>query len=501
VSGEVVLEMRGITMRFPGVLALDGVSFSLNRGEVHALLGENGAGKSTLIKILAGIYTAGSGELYIGGKKAAINGVNDARALGISVIHQELCLAKNLSVAENIFMGREFKKLSGLVDKQKANLEAKKILEKLGSALDPRTRVSGLSTAQQQIVEIAKSLSVDAKIFVMDEPTAMLAKNDVEKLFEIVKSLQQNGISVIYISHRLDEIFTLADRVTMLRDGTVAGVRNVTDTNRQELIKMMVGREIQQFYIHEKRNISGGVVLEVKNLSTIDKLRNVSFSLKKGEIIGFSGLVGAGRTEVARALYGIDQISEGEIYLNGEKVNIKSPQDAIRHGLALVPESRRDDGLVMIQNVGFNITLAVLDSFMQLVTTNKQKENGIINSFFELLSIRASSAKQIAGELSGGNQQKVVLAKKLATKPVILILDEPTRGIDVGAKVEIYKVMNKLAENGVGIIMISSELPEILNISDRVIVMNDGSVAATVEGSDINQETIMTYSLGLNKHE
>lgn len=496
---KTVLEMKNITKRFPGVVALDNVCFNLREGEVHALLGENGAGKSTLVKILAGIYSAYEGELYINGNYSQIENVKDAKSYGISVIHQELSLARNVSVAENIFMGREFTTKSGFVDIASMNKASEKILARLGSAINPRSKVSELTIAQQQIVEIAKALSENANIIVMDEPTAMLTKSDVECFFETIITLRKSGIAIIYISHRMDEIFTLADRVTVLRDGKYIGTKDISETDRDDLIKLMVGREIKQFYIKKNRAISEEIILEVKNLNTVTKLKNVSISLRKGEILGFSGLIGAGRTELARALFGIDKIQSGEIIIQGKPVRFKSPLDAIKAGLVLVPESRKDNGLVLIRDVGFNIVLAVLNEFMKGITTDRVKERRTIEEFFDKLSIRATNDRQTVNELSGGNQQKVVIAKWLATRPKILVLDEPTRGIDVGAKAEIYYIMNELAQSGVSIIMISSELPEVLNMSDRVYVMNNGEIAACVEAEDINQENIIKYALGVSR--
>ena len=493
-----VLNMKNISKAFPGVLALDNVNFDLKKGEVHALLGENGAGKSTLIKILSGLITLDSGAIYINGKTVDIKDINDSAGLGISTIHQELVLAGNMCVADNIYMGREFttKKLC-LVDNKMMRAEAQKILDRIGVNIDPLMKVSNLSTAQQQVVEIAKALSVNAQIMVMDEPTSSLTKHEVEKLLRIVENLKNNGVSVIYISHRLEEIFSLADRVTVLRDGKYIGTKDIHETSRDELIKMMVGREVKKYYSHHKIT-SEETIFEVRNLTTVDKLKNVSLELKKGEILGISGLVGAGRTELAKAIFGIDSIKSGEIYLEGKRVNFKSPSDAIKNGIVLVPESRKEQGLILIKDVGFNITLCVLESFMKLIKIDKNKQKELISDSINRLSIKTYSDKQEVSNLSGGNQQKVVIAKWLATKPKVLILDEPTRGIDVGAKAEIYKIMNDLASSGVSIIMISSELPEIINMSDRVYIMHEGEIAGCLEKEEIDQERIISYAVGVN---
>lgn len=494
--GDTILTMKNIHKRFPGVYALNSVDFELEYGEVHALLGENGAGKSTLIKILAGIYSVDEGEIYIKGEKCTITGVHDSQAKGISVIHQELCLVPYMTVAENMFLGRErISRKTGFVKDKELDSEAQEILDSLGLNIRARTRVRELSVAQQQMVEIAKALSVEAEIIVMDEPTASLTEKEVDMLFKTIGDLKKKNISVIYISHRMEELFKITDRVTVMRDGKYIGTRVTSGTKKDELIAMMVGRELTELYKRED-HVPGEVILEVRNLRREMVLKDISFSLRKGEILGISGLVGAGRTELARAIFGIDSFQSGSIRLEGKELNIRTPLDAMGNGIALVPENRKEQGLVLIQSVGYNITLPVLKQFIKFAGTDRKVEDSIISRYIEKLAIKTPSAKQLAGNLSGGNQQKVVIAKWLATAPKVLILDEPTRGVDVGAKAEIYSIMSMLAKQGVGIIMISSELPEVINMSDRVMVMCNGAIAGVLERHELDQEKIMHYATG-----
>ncbi len=498
---EIILKMENISKHFPGVQALSNVNFELRRGEVHALLGENGAGKSTLIKILAGIYKVDSGKIFINGENAEIHNVKDSEKLGINVIFQELALAENMTVAENIFMGKEpLTRILKVVDYKKMRKDSLAILDKIGIGINPNARVFSLSIAQKQVIEIAKALSAESIIIVMDEPTASLSKDEVDKLFQTIENLRKRKVSVVYISHRMEEVFKIADRVTVLRDGSHVDTKEIKSTTQDELIKLMVGRELVDFYKGD-HSFTEEVILEVCSVSNPPKIRNVSLKVRKGEIIGISGLVGSGRTEVAKMLFGIDPVSSGKIILDGKEMIFKSPLDAMRSGFALVPESRREQGLIIIQSIGFNITLCVLEKFMSLFRIKKKVEKAIENEYIEKLSIKMSSRFQTAMNLSGGNQQKVVLGKWLATNPKILILDEPTRGIDVGAKAEIYTIMNNLAKQGVGIIMISSELPEIINMSDRVYVMNNGEVKGCLNKEDLSQEKIMSLAAGIDKNE
>jgi ABC-type sugar transport system ATPase subunit len=487
--------MKKINKQFPGVYALQDVDFELEVGEVHALLGENGAGKSTLIKVLGGIYSIDKGEIYIQGKNVSIKDVKDAQKYGISIIHQELVLVPHMTVAENIYLGRELIGVLGTIDREAMLIETQKLLDAFDLKIDAGSLINKLTVAQQQMVEIIKAISFNAKILVMDEPTSSLTEKEVEFLFNTIKNLKKNGVGVIYISHRMSELFEISNRVTVLRDGQYIGTKITKDTNKDELISMMVGRELTNYYIRTY-NDPGEIVLEVKGLKKLGVLNDISFSVRKGEIVGLAGLMGAGRSEVMKAIFGIDAIDSGEIFINGKKVNIKEPNDAMKHGIALVPESRKTEGLFIIESVKFNTTLKVLDKFIKYLRVNKNIEDNIAEKYVKELSIKTPSTNQIVGNLSGGNQQKVVIAKWLATEPKVLILDEPTRGVDVKAKAEIYSIMNNLVESGVSIIMISSELPEIINMSDRVLVMCNGSITGSLTRQELDQEKIMHFATG-----
>ena len=495
-ANEYVFEMRDITKAFGRNIVLDGVSIAIRPGEIRALMGENGAGKSTLMKILGGIYSADSGTIYMDGKEASIRCVDDARKYGVSFIHQEITNVPEMTIAENIFLGREPKNRLGMVDYKKMKQEAQKALEALNLNLDAGSLIRGLSVAQQQMIEIARAVNEGARILILDEPTASLTTSETEHLFAQIARLKKSGVAMIYISHRMEETFKVCDTVTVLRDGQFIGTRNTNETTEKELISMMVGREFNNMYGNE-RVIGGDVIMEVKNLTT-DKVTDISFTLKKGEILGFSGLVGAGRTELALGIFGIDPVKSGEVWLEGRKLDIRKPQDAIREGIALVPEERKVQGLFLSHSIATNLTFQVLSEFINHLRVNKKRESEIVDEFKDKLSIKMASTEQNAGELSGGNQQKVVISKWLAAKPKVLILDEPTRGIDVGAKAEIYKLMHNLAEEGVSIIMISSELPEIINNSSRIAVMREGRLAGILDQSEAqaSQETIMSYAVG-----
>ena len=495
-SNEYVFEMKDITKAFGRNIVLDGVSISVRPGEIRALMGENGAGKSTLMKILGGIYSADSGTIYMDGKEVSIRCVDDARKYGISFIHQEITNIPEMTIAENIFLGREPKNHLRMVDYKKMRQEAQKALNALNLNLDAGALIRGLSVAQQQMIEIARAVNEGARILILDEPTASLSNSETDYLFAQMARLKQLGVAMIYISHRMEETFKVCDTVTVLRDGQFIGTRNTNETSENELISMMVGREFDNMYGNE-RVTGGDVVLEVKNLTT-DKVKDISFTLKKGEILGFSGLVGAGRTELALALFGIDPIKSGEVWMEGKKLSIRKPQDAIRAGIALVPEERKEQGLFLIHSIATNLTFQVLPEFINHLSVNKKRENEIVDEFKNKLSIKMASTEQAAGELSGGNQQKVVISKWLAARPKVLIMDEPTRGIDVGAKAEIYKLMHNLAREGVSIIMISSELPEIINNSSRIAVMREGKLAGILDQSEAEatQEVIMSYAVG-----
>lgn len=494
---EVILKMSNIHKSFPGVYALKEAELELAAGEVHALLGENGAGKSTLIKVLGGIYQPDQGEIYFKGERVSINNVLDAQARGISIIHQEICLVPYMTVAENFFLGRETNKEKSLfksVNDQTMNQEAQQILNQLGLDIRANQMVASLSIAKQQMVEVAKSLLKESNIIVMDEPTASLSEKEVDILFDMIKKLKSKGISIIYISHRMEELFRICDRVTVMRDGEYIGARVIKETKKDELITMMVGRELKDLYIKEAHKI-GKTVLEIRGLSN-NKLREISLQLYKGELLGISGLMGSGRSELARAIFGIDAIDAGDILLEGERIKINSPLESMKNGIVLVPENRKEEGLILIQEVGFNITLPIINQFDKGYMLDEDKENNIIEDYIAKLNIKTPSSSQTVGNLSGGNQQKIVIAKWLATNPKVLILDEPTKGVDVGSKGEIYGIMTHLTKMGVSIIMISSELPEIINMSDRVLVMHEGKISGELQRDELDQQKIMRLATG-----
>lgn len=490
-----LLEMNHIRKTFPGVVALDDVSITLDRGQVLALLGENGAGKSTLIKVLAGVHAADSGTIIIDGAEQAIRGPKTALDAGIAVIYQELCLANDMTVAENIFMGRELRKKSGFIDMEQMNAQAKNILDSLGVDISPSATLRSLSIAQKQTVEIARCISKNAKIIVMDEPTSSLSENEVHMLFDLIKKMQANHIGIIYISHRMEEIFEICSTVTVLRDGATVGTRQIAETNKEELVRMMVGRTLSQYYTKDD-HVQDEIVLSVRDYVTNVSPHKLSFDLRKGEILGFSGLVGAGRSELMKAIFGSDQKVSGQLFLHGKEVKIGSPADAISRGIAMVSEERHKEGLILRNTVEFNCSILCLKEFIRHFHVAKKKEEKIVDEQIQAMSIKVSSPKQLAIHLSGGNQQKVVLGKWLAHSPEIIIMDEPTRGIDVSAKSEIYAIMNRLTAKGCSIIMVSSELPEILGMSDRVCVMTEGKITATLDRSELTQEKIMHYSIG-----
>lgn len=493
--GPIVLTMQNIHKKFPGVNALQGVNFELRYGEVHALLGENGAGKSTLIKVLAGIYSADEGKIFLDNENIKIENVHQAQAQGISVIHQELCLAPNLTVSDNIFLGKEKTNKTGFVKFPEQNHAAQELLDSLGLAIKATDLVANLSVAQQQMVEIAKALSIEARIIVMDEPTASLTLKEVEKLFQMIESLKEKNIAVIYISHRMEELFRVADRVTVLRDGKYIGTKETAGTTREELISMMVGRELKDLY---KRTFhsQGDTVLEVRHFSRGNVLHDINFSLKKGEILGISGLVGSGRTELARAIFGIDPVDTGELLVAGQPAKVSSPIEAMDFGIVLVPEDRKGQGLILVQSVSYNITLAILKQFIKRMSVDRHLEKELVGNYIDKLSIKTPTFEQLTNNLSGGNQQKIVIAKWVATNPKVLIMDEPTRGVDVGAKAELYSIINMLAEQGVGILMISSELPEIIGMSDRILVMHNGRITGELTRGELDQGLIMHYATG-----
>ncbi len=485
--------MKHVSKEFPGVKALQKVDFQLLPGEIHALLGENGAGKSTLIKVLGGIYIAEEGEIFIDGKQVTINNVNAARDNGISIIHQELVQVPHMTVAENIFLGREPMGKFG-VDTRKMIRESQVMLDRFDLGINAADKIFDLSIAQQQMVEIVKAISFNCRILVMDEPTSSISDREVEQLFEIMRNLAAQGVGIIYISHKMSELGEVCDRVTVLRDGTYVGTRVVAETTRDELIALMVGRELDQYYTRDHVKDTE-VVLKCEHIDDGKKhhkrVNDVSFEVRKGEIVGFAGLVGAGRSETMQCVFGLTRGSTGTIMIDGKPANIKTPVDAMKYGISLVPENRKVEGLYHIQSVSFNSTIEVLHLFISKLIVNTKREREITQEFIDKMHTRTPSQEQAVTNLSGGNQQKVMIGRWLATEPKILILDEPTRGVDVGAKAEIYEIMNELTKHGVSIVMISSELPEIINMADRVYVMYDGRITGCIDYEDVSQEAIM----------
>jgi len=491
------LELKGVSKVFPGVRALDSVDLEIYPGEVHGLVGENGAGKSTLIKILTGAHKNEAGQIIIEGKESNIKGPRDAMNYGITAIYQELNIVKQLSVAENVFLGREIKKNGnkGLLDISVMRKKAEELLEELGQKIDTKINVAKLGIGQQQMVEIAKALSVKTKLLIMDEPTSSLAEREVKELLKTVKELKNKGIAVIYISHRLDEVMEICDRVTVMRDGRKIDTLDIDKVDINGLIRLMVGRNLEQQYPKVESN-ANEEALRVENLNRRGVFKNISFNVKRGEIVGFSGLVGAGRTEVMRAIFGADEYDSGEIYINGKKVKITCPKDAMKNGIAFLTEDRKGQGLVLDNTIDFNSNIASYDKSSSGLLLNIKKLKELTRENIKKLNINPPSENFIVRQLSGGNQQKVVIAKWLNTKANIFIFDEPTRGIDVGAKVEVYNVLNSLVEQNCAVIIISSELPEILGMSDRVYVMHEGEITAEINRKDANQENIMRAASG-----
>ena len=488
-----ILEMRNIFKSFGGVNALRDVSFQCRPGTVHALVGENGAGKSTLIKILAGALLPDSGEIIFKGQKHQSFSTRKALNSGISVIYQELALVSQMTVAENIFLGREPRKYFGIVDKRRLKIEAKKLLKQLGFEVDMDMEVGEMTVAYQQMVEIAKALSKNADLIIMDEPSAILAGHELDQLFLIIESLKKRGVTIIYISHRLEEVFRIANEVTILKDGQLVGTKPIKDLSRGELVKMMVGRTLEEVF-PVSFNQLGNPVLQVEEISTKTILNQVSFNLREGEILGVAGMVGSGRTELARAIFGADPLTSGTIKIKGQDVVFKNPADAIRSKISLVPEDRKYHGLFTKLSILNNITLPILSKISRWGFTDKKKENEIVERERQIHSIDMTSGNQEVQYLSGGNQQKVVLSKSLQTIPEVIIMDEPTRGVDVGAKFEIYQLIRQLNKDGIAILMISSELPEILGLSDRILVMREGKIVAELTPNETNEEMIIEFA-------
>ncbi|CUX36019.1 sugar ABC transporter ATP-binding protein [Clostridium sp. C105KSO13] len=489
--GEVILTMNGIDKSFPGVHALDHVNLEVRKGEVHALMGENGAGKSTLMKVLTGIYTKDEGTITYEGKEVVFANPREAQAAGIVIVHQELNMLNHLTVAQNIFIGREM--MTGkLISDKKMNEEAKKLFDKLNIDIDPTEKMGRLTVGKQQMCEIAKAISHDAKVIVFDEPSAALTETEIDELFKIIKDLREKQMGIVYISHRMDEIKVITDRVTVMRDGGYVGTLITEDSTKDDIINMMVGRVIYE-EPKTKSNVApdAPVVLKVENLNAGKMVQDVSFELHKGEILGFSGLMGAGRTETARALFGADPKESGDVYINGKKMDIKNPMDAVKNGIGYLSEDRKQYGIVVQKTVAENSTMASLDNYMNGIFINKKKEAAVASKYVDSLKTKTPSVDQLVVNLSGGNQQKVVIAKWLVKDCDILIFDEPTRGIDVGAKSEIYQLMNELVAEGKSIIMISSEMTEILRMSDRIVVMCEGRKTGEMDISEATQENIM----------
>ncbi len=497
-----LLEMRGIGKRFGAVTALEGVGFSLQKGEIHTLMGENGAGKSTLMKILMGLYQPDSGTISINGVDTPIASPRDAARHGLAMIHQELYPILDMTVADNLFVGRERRSLSlgplSLVDRRRSCRQAEELLGEMGlQSISPRTPMRRLSVAETQLVEIIKAVSQGAEIIIMDEPTSAITLREAERLFEHMAKLKAAGVSIIYISHKMEEIFRVSDRITVLRDGGFIACRNAAELTPDALVKMMVGREIQDVYPKRPLLKPGGIALEVEDLADAGKISGVSFSLRYGEILGMAGLMGSGRTETAECIFGLNPRRAGVVKVNGRTVNIRSPRDAIRRRIALVSDDRKLKGLNLEGSVGENISLLRLPHLSRLGVIDSGRERERVGEYMRLLNVKAAGSGSPVSSLSGGNQQKVVLAKWLLSEPEIIIFDEPTRGIDVGAKHEIYLLMNRLAESGKAILMISSEMPEIVGMADRVVVMADGRLAGELGGGGITQEGIMALASNL----
>jgi len=500
VSNNIILEMKNIDKRFGGVHALDHVNFILKRGEVHALVGENGAGKSTLMKILIGLHKPDSGEIFFDGEKADFKSVKDAQDIGISMIFQEFNQVKVMSVMENIFLGREPKTKSGAVDFKKMYNESKALLKELGLDLDPKTHIYDLTVAKHQLVEIVKAISINAKIIIMDEPTSALSQNEIEYLLTMVRVLRDQGKAIVYISHKMEEIFNVCDSVTVLRDGKFIYTGKVSEVTEKDLIRMMVDRDVSELFPKQKSQI-GNVLLEVKNLTVSGKFENVSFDLRKGEILGVAGLMGAGRTELMETIVGARQPDNGEIYLHGKKIVNRMPGDAIRRGIAMVSEDRKKNGVFLRLNIKDNILMSSFNKCLKGPYISKKIENKWFNEYREKLEIKCSSATQICQNLSGGNQQKVAVSRVLNSDPEIIILDEPTRGIDVKTKSEIHRLMSTLASTGKAVLMVSSELPEILGMSDRILVLHEGIMTGIINREEATADKIMELAVATNKEE
>ncbi len=499
-ADQPLLRMEGIGKSFPGVRALDDVLFEIRPGEVHALMGENGAGKSTLMKILAGAYSADSGQIVLDGSPVTIAGPQRAAELGINIIYQEFNLVPQLSIAENIYLGREPRKGLGFLDQEKMRREAQAVMDSLGAKLDVRTPVGKLPVAMQQMVEIAKATSRKSRIIVMDEPSATLTDHELENLYRLIQQLRSEGVAIVYISHRMDEVFAISDRITVLRDGKTVGTKLRGEATPEELIRMMVGRSLDENF-PKVAAAPGDVVLEVRNLVRAGILHDISFSVRAGEVVALAGLVGSGRTEIARCVFGADHFDSGQVLLQGKPLVAHGPASAIKAGIGLVTEDRKAQGLVLGMGVRENATLAALPKFAKAGFVQSGPEKKKASEYVASMGVRSPSLEQRVKNLSGGNQQKVVLSKWLMTDSKLLILDEPTRGIDVGAKVEIYQLINRLTADGIGILMISSELPEVLGMADRILVMREGHLVGELSRAEATQEKIGVLAVGVPVRE
>ena len=492
--------MTNIDKSFSGNQVLKQVHFAVEHGEIHALMGENGAGKSTLVKVLTGIHQKDAGAVKVNGKETTFTNPKEAEEKGIIVIHQELNIIPHLTVSQNMFLGKELTYgktgIMNMVAMKKQTIES---LKRLGvTNIHPDETAGNLSVGKQQMIEIARALATNAELIVMDEPTAALTDREIESLFKVVDSLKKQGVSIIYISHRMEEIFKICDRITILRDGQYIGTENIADTSFEAIVKMMVGRELGQRFPERQHQI-GEVIFEVENLERKGLFKNISFDVKEGEVLGVAGLMGAGRSEVMEVIFGFHRKDSGTIKLNGENVSIKHPRDAVKMGIGFITEDRKAKGLVLEASIRENIALTNLKTVSNNGVISNSKENKMVMDLIERLQVRATGGEQDVKSLSGGNQQKVVIAKWLGIEPKVLILDEPTRGVDIGAKKEIYTIMNELTKNGVGIIMVSSELPEVLGVSDRIMVMHEGEITAFLNRDEANQENVMTAATGGSK--
>lgn len=487
--------MIGIEKSFGTNSVLRGVDFDIRPGEVHALMGENGAGKSTLMNILTGLHKLDAGEISINGEPKLFDNPKEAEDYGVSFIHQEMNTWPDMTVLENLFIGKEIQNKFGFIQTKQMRVLAEKTFEDLGVQLDLDEEVKNLSVGQQQMIEIAKSLMTNAEIIIMDEPTAALTEREIDVLFEIIETLTAKGVSIVYISHRMEEIFKISDRITVMRDGISIDTSMTKETTNDEVVRKMVGRDLEDYYPEKKSEIRE-VIFEVKDLTQEDRFENISFNVKSGEIVGFSGLMGAGRTEIMRSIFGVDPLASGEIYLEGERIEINNPSTAIEKGIGFLTEDRKEEGLILDYTLRDNISLPSIDGFSKRGIIDTKAESEFSTLLMERLNVKAESELDIASSLSGGNQQKVVLAKWIGIGSKVLILDEPTRGVDVGAKREIYQLMNELADRGVAIIMVSSDLPEILGVSDRVIVVHEGNIAGELSREEATEEKIMTLATG-----